>query len=318
MDFNEILAFTKVARAGSFTAAARELDLPKSTVSRKVAQLEARLGARLLQRTTRKLRLTDVGADYFERCVRILRDLEEAELAVTEMQAEPQGTLRITAPVDIGVALLGPPLRTFLGQHPQVRADVVLTDRVLDLVEQGIDLAIRAGVLGDSSLVARNIGVAQGVLCASPAYLERREEPRAPADLAHHDCIKFRPAVDSSTWRLRGPRGMTDVHIDPRVTVNNFDMVREAALAGLGIAILPAFRCAEDFRAGRLRRVLSGWCTGGIPLHALYPSTRHLSPRVRAFLDILQEETAPWRWRLDGEEKASGARPGGPAGGHMV
>lgn len=316
MDFNEIQAFTKVAQTGSFTAAARELGLPKSTVSRKVAQLEARLGALLLQRTTRKLRLTDVGADYFERCVRILRELEEAELAVTRTQAEPQGTLRITAPVDVGVALLGPPLRAFLGRYPRVRADVVLTDRVLDMVEQRMDLAIRAGALGDSSLVARKIGVAQGVLCASPAYLAQRDEPRSPADLAHHDCILFRAGLEGSTWALQGPRGTTEVHIDARVTVNNFDLVREAVLAGLGIASLPAFRCIDDIRAGRLCRVLPAWSSGGIPLHVLYPSTRHLAPKVRAFLDLLQEETAPWRWQL--EEGTSGARAGGLAGGHMV
>lgn len=298
MDLNEILVFARVAHAESFTTAARELDLPKSTVSRKVSQLEARLGVRLLQRTTRKLTLTDAGVEYFRRCSRIVADLEDAELAVTRLQASPRGTLHVTAPVEFGVGFLGPLVIELLGRHEELRVDLVLTDRVIDLVADGFDVAIRAGPLKDSTLVARKLGIARRVICASPDYLERKGIPQSPDDLRHHDCIIFRAGHEGTTWRFGAPKQPVEVPVSAPVVVNNFDLVREAALAGVGIACLPIFRCVHDLKAGYLRTVLDDWSTEEILLNVVYPSARHIPPKVRAFLDLLNDKVTTSLWQL--------------------
>jgi DNA-binding transcriptional LysR family regulator len=288
MDLNEILVFTRVVQAGSFTAAARTLRMPKSTVSRKVSALEERIGARLLQRTTRKLGLTDAGRLYFEHAARIVAEVDEADRAVGQMQATPRGLLRVTAPLSF--AMLGPIVADFLKRHPDVQLDLICTDRRLDLVEDGIDLAIRAGPLDDSSLIARSLGSIKRVLVATPAYLRRRGTPRAPADLANHACISFAAGQSPSVWKLHAGDRAIEVRISPRFAVNDLDIMRDATLAGIGIAWIAEFACAEDLRAGRLRRVLTDWCSVETPVHVIYPTARHLSPKVVAFVDLLREQ----------------------------
>lgn len=290
MDLNDILVFTRVVQSGSFTAAARTLDLTKSSVSRKLTGLEDRLGARLLQRTTRQLSLTDVGRAYYENCARIVGELEEADLAVGRMQAAPRGTLRITVPLAFG--LLGGIVAEFLNRYPEVRVAITATDRQVDLVEEGFDLAIRAGALADSTLIARPLGRLRRLLAAAPAYLQRSGAPKTPAELTAHACLVFAAAPSPAHWTLRSQGKSVEVVAPARLVVNDFELLREATASGLGIAALPEFLCAEDFARGRLEPVLERWCTEETPVHALYPSTRHLSPKVIAFVELVRERFA--------------------------
>jgi DNA-binding transcriptional LysR family regulator len=289
-DLNEILVFTRVVQAGSFTAAARALAMPKSTVSRKVAELEDRLGLRLLQRTTRRLGLTDAGRLYFERSARLVADMEEAEQAVSQLHAVPRGLLRVTAPLSFG--MLGPMVAAFLKRYPDVQLDMVCTDRRVDLVEEGFDVAIRAGPLEDSTLVARSLGVLKRVLVASPAYLRRRGTPRAPSDLVGHACINFGAGHAPGVWVLHAGDRKAEVRVSPRYSVNELELMVEAARAGIGIAAIAEFVATDDLRAGRLRQVLTDWSSAETPIHAVYPTARHLSPVVTAFVDLVRDRFA--------------------------
>ncbi len=294
MDLNAVLVFIKVVQTGSFTAGAKSLGLPKSTASRRVSELERELGAPLLRRTTRKLRLTDVGEVFYARASRIAAEALEAELAVTQLQDGPRGTLRVTAPVELGLAL-GSLLREYMDQNPEVKVDVVLTDRVVDLVDDGFDLALRAGPMPDSELNARRLPPAKRVLCASPSYRRHEGWATEPEELGEHACIAFVAGSEGLRWDLEGPRGRIEVAIDPRIRVNNYEMARQAALAGLGIAMLPSFQCAGDVRGGRLDVVLPEWCSPEIEIRAVYASARHLSPKVRSFLSLFDSMGAPWQ-----------------------
>jgi DNA-binding transcriptional LysR family regulator len=287
MDLNEMLIFTRVVQGASFTAAARLLDMPKSSVSRKISDLEDRLGARLLQRTTRKLGLTDVGRIYYERCARIIGEIEEADQAVGQMQAAPCGPLRVTAPLSF--SMLGPIVAEFLRRYPSVQVELVCTDRRVDLVEEGFDVAIRAGQLYDSTLVARALGNIERVLVASPAYLKEHGNPRAPADLEKHAAIAFGTGTSPTLWTLHAGDKQVEVRISPRMTVNELDLVLAATRSGVGVALMPRFVCAEDLRNGKLRQLLREWRSSTAPVHALYPTTRHLSPKVLAFVEMLRE-----------------------------
>ena len=287
-DLNEILVFTRVVQAGSFTAAARVLGMPKSSVSRKVTSLEDRVGARLLQRTTRKLGLTDAGRLYFERASRIIAEIEEADQAISRMQAAPRGLLRVTAPLSFGI--LGPIVAGFLRKHAEVQIDMVCTDRRVDLVDEGFDLAIRAGVLDDSTLVARSLGGIRRILIAAPGYLRKHGSPRAPADLADHDCIAFAAGSAPGVWELLHGERSAEIRVRPRLSVNDLDLMVGAARSGIGIALIPEFVCTADLDAGRLRRVLPDWCSSVTPVHAVYPTARHLSPKVVAFVEALRAE----------------------------
>lgn len=294
MDLNELLVFAKVAQAGSFVGAARELGMPKSTVSRKVAELETRLGARLLQRTTRKLSLTDAGQAYYRHAARIVEEIEQAERAVTLMEQAPRGLLRLTIPLNFG--FLAPMVATFMQRYPEVRLELVGADRVVDLVEEGFDLAVRAGALRDSSLIARPFGELRHFLVASPEFLRHAGTPRAPRDLSRFDCLVFGAGAGRTTWHLTQDGVTEAVRVRRRLLVNDLDFLQEATRAGLGIATMPLFRCIDDLRARRLRRVLPEWRTPSVPLHAVYPSTRHLSPKVKAFVDHLREQMTPPPW----------------------
>ncbi len=294
LDLNDILVFAKVVQAGSFVAAARELEMPKSTVSRRVSALEARLEARLLQRTTRTLSLTDVGRTYYQYALRIAGEVDEAELAVTRKQSTPQGLLRLTIPFSL--SFLAPMLTAFMQRYPDVQLDVVATDRVVDLVDEGFDVALRAGTLRDSSLVARHLGTLKRVLVASPAFLKRYGTPAQPEDLVRCPTLAFGAGAQRTAWELtRGGKRVT-IEVTPRLIANDFEILDAAVRQGLGLALVPLFRCRGDLLTRTLCRVLGEWSTHEPPLTAVYPSTRHLSPKVRAFLDHLREHMTPPPW----------------------
>ncbi len=296
MDLNEIVVFARVVQAGSFTKAAAKLGMPKSTVSRKVSDLEERLKSRLLQRTTRKLSLTDVGRAYYESCARIVGEIEDGERAVSRLQESPRGLLRVTAPVN--VAFLGPIVGDYLKRYREVRLDLFCTARAVDLVEERFDLGIRAGTLADSTLIARSLGSSRWCLVATPAYLKRRGRPRSPDDLKKHDCLLFGTGIDNAGVHLENADRSVQVALSPRLMVTDMDVLHAVAAAGLGIALLPASRCAEDLAARRLERVLAQWNAPSTPVHVVYPSTQHLSPKVKTFVEHLQERMTPPPWEL--------------------
>jgi DNA-binding transcriptional LysR family regulator len=228
--------------------------MPKSTVSRKVSELEARLGARLLQRTTRKLGLTDVGQAFYQHAARVIAEVEEAERVVTRMQEMPRGLLRVTTPLNFG--FLAPAVASFMRRYPEVRVELVGSDRVVDLVEEGFDVAIRAGDLDDSSLIARSLGKLESYLVASPNFLRRHGAPKKPEALASFECVVFGAGRERTNWRLTRESKTTTVRVNARFIVNDFEFLDEAVRTGLGIGVLPIFRCIDDLRAKRLRRVL--------------------------------------------------------------
>jgi DNA-binding transcriptional LysR family regulator len=296
MDLNEMLVFARVIHAGSFTKAAVELGMPKSTVSRKVSELEERLKARLLNRTTRKLSLTDVGRTYYDYCVRIAGEIEDAERAVSSLQETPRGLLRVTAPVN--AAFLAPIVSDFLDRYPEVRLELHCTGRRVDLIEERYDLGIRAGALADSSLIARSLGSVTWFLVATPGYLEKRGRPRSPNDLKKHDCMLFGAEPSGTGLRLDSRGKSAQVLLSARLLVGDMDILLAATVAGLGIALLPAFKCLEDLRARRLERVLRDWNAPSTPVHVVYPSTRHISPKVKSFIEHLQARMTPPPWDL--------------------
>lgn len=285
-DLNGILVFVKVVQAGSFSGAGRFLSMPKSTVSRKISELEDRVGARLLHRTTRKLSLTDAGRLYHDHGVRVLAELDEAGAAVARMQSAPRGLLRVTAPLSFG--MLAPILSEYLRKNPDVRVELFCTDRAVDLVEERFDVAIRAGQLTDSSLIARHLGDLERVLVAAPRYCKQHGTPRTPAELQKHACIAFGAGAQPDVWPLWAKDKKVNVRVAPRLTVNDFAMMSDAARAGLGIASMPRFVCKADLRKGRLVRVLPAWSATSTKVQALYPTARHLSPKVVAFIELVR------------------------------
>ncbi len=295
-----MLVFARVVQAGSFTVAAAELGMPKSTVSRKVTELEERLGSRLLQRTTRKLSLTDAGRIYYEYCLRIAGEVEDAERAVSNLQQAPRGLLRVTA--GSNAAYLGPIVSSFLQRFNEVQVELFCTGRVVDLIEERFDLGIRAGTLADSSLIAKRIGRVSWFLVATPAYLEKRGRPQSPEDLRAHDCLFFGTGHSTGpmTARLHLEKegAPTEVELPARMLVNDFDVLHRSAIAGLGIASLPASHCTDDLRAEKFERLLPSWSVPPIPLNVVYPSTRHLSPKVNAFIKHLEASMTPPLWEL--------------------
>ncbi|ARO24550.1 LysR family transcriptional regulator [Rhizobium sp. S9] len=286
LDLNDIVVFARVVEAGSFTAAARLLAMPKTTVSRRIAALEREVGVRLLQRTTRSLRLTDAGRLYYEESSEALRTLEQANLRLAEARAEPAGTIRISAPVGFGGHFLAAAIVDFLAAYPKTKVELRLTDDRLNLIENGIDLAFRTGILEDSTLIARKLGSTYRILCASPDYLARCGTPGRPADLTGHDCVIAGPSAANVPWVLESADIRETVTVSGRFAANEMQAVMAAAIAGYGIAQLPhglAEACIAD---GRLRRVLDDYTTPTGGLHVVYPSSQHLSPLVKAFIDL--------------------------------
>ncbi|RVD48058.1 MULTISPECIES: LysR family transcriptional regulator [unclassified Mesorhizobium] len=289
IDLNDVIVFARVVEAGSFTAAARLLAMPKTSVSRRVAALEREVGVRLLQRTTRSLNLTDAGRLYYEQSSQGLRTIEEANLRLAEARAEPSGTIRISAPVGFGGYFLIRAVVDFLALYPKTNVELRLTDDKLNLVEDGIDLAFRTGTLQDSTLIARKLGAARRLLCASPDYLARYGMPEGPADLARHRCVIAGPSASGAHWVLDGPRGQETVVVAGRFAANEMQAVVAAALAGFGVAQLPQAMAEGLIDQGRLQRVLEDYTTPAGGLHVLYPSSRHLSPLVKAFIELAAE-----------------------------
>jgi len=291
--------FTKVASLGSFSAAARSLGMSQSMATKHVDAIEDRLGARLFQRTTRRLTLTDAGQRYLEACERILGEIEEADAEATADVAEPRGMLRLNAPLSFGYRQVVPALADFAELYPQLIVDLGLTDRFVDLVEEGWDVAIRLGSLRDSSLIARRLAPARIVLCASPDYLERHGAPKRVAELASHNCLGYTlPSAASSGRWLFGADGSVAVPVTGNLRANNGDALRAAALAGQGLIYQPTFLVAEDLRAGRLTCVhldAAPFQFGNV--YAVYAPARHVPAKVRSLIDFLAKRWAgmpPW------------------------
>lgn len=291
MDLNRVAAFARVVQDGSFTAAARALGVPKSSVSRSVAQLEQDLGARLLHRTTRKLHLTEAGSAFYDRVSRALADIEEATDAAADTQAQPRGTVRVTAPLDVGVWALAGIVARFAKTNPTIRIEMSLANRVVDLAAEGVDLAVRAGPVRDGSLIARKVGLVEAGLYASSRWVKRNGMPKSPAELAKFDCILFRPMNGRTTWELTNHEGRTEsVSVTGRVGSDDLSFVRKAALAGAGIGLIPQFLCAREWQSGKLVRVLPEWSLAGSELNIVYASARFLPQRVAVVRDYLVQE----------------------------
>jgi DNA-binding transcriptional LysR family regulator len=305
----------KVVDAGSFARAAEALDTSTAAVSRQIGALEAHLGARLLNRTTRRLSLTDAGAEFCERSRAILEEIAEAEAVAGQQSLQPVGLLRITAPLSFGVSQLSRLLPAFRERHPQIRLDVDLTDRVVDLANEGVDVGLRiAQELGDN-LVARRIAPVSMVVCASPIYLKRRGVPRTPADLATHETLSFSYLWVGDDWPFTDAQGVvTRVRVQPAVHATNGDLLRELAVAGGGVILQPSFIVGTELARGTLVPLLTDFRTLELSLFAVYLSRRHLSSKVRVFIDYLVERIGaqpPWElWQRSGalDAKARGDR----------
>lgn len=287
-DLEAVRVFVQVVQSASFTAAAGQLGVPKSTVSRRVAQLEQQLGVRLLHRTTRKLSLTDAGELYFNRGKRVIAELEAAERDVLAMQAAPRGRLRITAPADF--SSLAKVVSRFQAAHPEVEVFASMTQRKVDLVGEGFDLALRAGPLDDSTLIARRIAMLSSGLFASPEYLDTHGMPEHVAALNQHRLVLFARRDNTGMWTLFDKQGQaTVVAVDAAIAGDDYAYVHNAVLSGAGIGMMPYFLGEPSVESGALRRVLPDLEGPSAPLHAVYPSPQHLTPKVRAFIDFARE-----------------------------
>ncbi len=293
-DLNAALVLVRVVQAGSFRSAARTLGMPKTTVSRKVAELEAQLGVQLLQRTTRSLSLTDAGAVFVDEAEAAIARLDAAEAAVTELQREPRGTVRVTTTVPLGQRFLAPIVPEFLDAYPALEVVVHLTDRHVDLVSERCDVALRTGSLADSSLVAKLVGSSTYRVVASPAYLARHGTPRRPSDLSGHSCLRFAKSGTAvrTTWPFGKGKRALDVPVTGRLVSDDFMLLRTAAELGHGIARLPMAVASESFRAGQLVSPMESQAPPPMPVHLIHLGGRHVPPRTRAFLDFVHPRLA--------------------------
>lgn len=297
--FEAMNVFCKVVELGSFGAAAERLDISTSAASRMIAQLETTLQARLLNRTTRRISLTEDGRGYYERCLQLLSDLEEAEELVGNASVALRGTLRLTAPVSFGTWHLAPAIADFAQLHPQVKFDISLSDQQVDLIEEGLDLAIRIGALGSQNMVARPIGRARLMVCAAQDYLNTNGIPEKPDDLARHHCLTYAYASEGHVWRFtdqqesaggkQDGKGAISVRIAGTVNSNNGLLLRELAAQGMGITMAPDFILQVAVDEGRLVEVLTEWAPPALTIYAAYPSRKHLSAKVRGFAAFMQE-----------------------------
>jgi DNA-binding transcriptional LysR family regulator len=293
IDYNEMAIFAKVVDAGSYTRAADKLGLPKSTVSRKITQLEERLGVRLLHRTTRAIKPTEMGKAYYNHCSQMVAEAEEAQRSIHQLQAEPSGLLRMTAPVAFGSSFLVETVHAFLAAYPQVRMDIILDNKVLDLVEDEIDVAFRIGPMSDSSLVARNLGTIRLIMCASPDYVKKQGAPKSIAELGKHHCIMH----NNMPWVLQGPNGRVDAEVGGRMLVNDMDMSKRMLISGYGIGLLPITMACDEIGRGQLVQVLPEYHFPDRDIYLVYHSRRQLPTKVVAFIDFVMERCkpiAPW------------------------
>jgi DNA-binding transcriptional LysR family regulator len=285
--------FKRAVEAGSFAAAARHFSISPEMAGNHVRALEAHLGVRLLNRSTRRLNPTEAGGIYYEHCTRILADILDAEAEVGLLQAFPRGLLRVAAPVTFGVLHIAPAVSDYMTRYPEVRIDIAVSDRFVNLIEEGFDLAIRVGELQDSNLIARRLSSARLVVCASPAYLQRAGRPETPSDLSRHACLIYTEAASPETWRFQAADGHVEtVHVSGPLTSTNAAFVHRMALAGHGIVRGPSFSFNADLAEGRLVPLLAGWRSGELAIQALYPHKSLLSAKVRTFVDFLVERFA--------------------------
>ena len=281
--------FAKVVETGTFTGAAEALGLSKGAVSKQVARLEDRLGARLLNRTTRRSSLTEVGAAFYERCRRIVAEAEEAELAVTRLHAEPRGTLRVNMSMSFGLLHVAQALPEFMARYPEITMDVTLDDRVVDVVDEGYDLVLRITDLPDSTLIARRLAPFCIATCASPDYWQRHGRPKHPDDLRGHNCLLYTYLSTLDEWRYRENGNLIGVRVQGNMRCNNGEVLRTAAVAGQGVIRSPTFIVGPELQAGRLEAVLQEYEERDRGIYAVYPHNRHLSAKVRAFVDFLAD-----------------------------
>lgn len=284
--------FVRVVDSGSFTAAADQMDISRALASKLIQTLEDSLGVRLLNRTTRRLSLTEPGQNYYQRISELLAALAEAEAEAAELQVEPRGKLRVTAPMSFAIGHLAPAIAEFQKRYPRVEVDLELNDRQVDLVQEGFDMAIRISRLADSSLVARRIAPARMALAASPTYLEARGMPQQPDDLAAHTCLIYTLVPRPHEWTLVRADDTVQVKVNGVLAVNNGDFLLNAAMAGLGIVLTPTFIGGDALRDGRLVRVLPEWEAPATAIHAVYPQTRALPAKTRLLIDFLVERYA--------------------------
>jgi len=279
--------FARVVTSGSYAEAARQLGLTRSALSKAVTELERHLGARLLDRTTRRVTPTEAGRAYHERVSGILADVEETEAAVSRLHDEPKGLLKINAPMSFGTLYLSSAIADFMMAYPELRIEAIMNDRFIDPLEEGVDVTVRIGVLTDSSLIARKVAPARRVLAASHDYLKRHDVPRMPADLVHHRALNFGHASGPQRWQLQHGADIEAVPINATLCSNNGDVLRAAALHGNGITLLPTFLIGPDIAAGRLSVVLPDFPPVGLGIYALYAPNRFLAAKTRVFVDFL-------------------------------
>ncbi|RZL89256.1 MAG: LysR family transcriptional regulator [Variovorax sp.] len=294
--FQEMRTFVAVVDAGSFVKAAEALEISKPAVSRHVGELEARLGVRLLHRTTRKLSLTEEGEVFHARCQELLAGIDDAESEVSSRSGEASGSIRLNAPVTFGILHLASLWGEFKSRHPKVMLDITLSDRVVDLVEEGYDLAIRIAQLPSSSLVSRKLSSTRMVLCASPTYLRKAGKPKHPSDLAAHAVLAYSYWSMRDEWAFDGPEGRVIVKTHPCMRTNNGDTCRAGALQHQGLILQPTFLVGEDLRSGALVEVLAKYRSTELGIYAMYPTRKHLSPKVRLIIDFLVDAFRRPRW----------------------
>ena len=289
IDLNEIVVFIKVAQLGSFIRASESLELPRSTVSTKVSQLERRLGVSLIHRTTRKINLTQIGRQFYERCAENLQNIKSAEEEITFLKSVPTGKIKISAPIFLGGYFLPEILQAFKKEYPDVSVELILTDRTVDLIGEGVDVAIRAGMLQDSVLISKKIGATYFSLYASPGYLKKHSKISHPKDLKDHHCLQF-PPVGKEKWVLSNAtlKQTVSVALQGRCLVDDIGTLKSLARLDQGVALLPAFSCAENVLAKELLPVLPGWRTDVRPIHFVYPSTKFQLPKLKNFIAIAE------------------------------
>ncbi|MTV37203.1 LysR family transcriptional regulator [Duganella radicis] len=294
--FLEMQSFAAVVDAGSFVKAASALGMSKAAVSRYVGDLEARLGARLLHRTTRRLALTEEGEVFHARCKELLSFIDEAEAEVSAGNTDPSGRVRVSAPVTFGIHYLAPLWGKFRALHPKITLDVTLSDRVVDLIEEGFDLGIRIGVLSNSMLVSRCLSTTRMVMCASPQYLAARGRPRHPAELLDHSIIGYNYWSTGNEWHFDGPQGKVSVRITPCFQTNSGDTNLAAVLSHQGVTLQPSFLVAEHLRAGRLVELMPEFRSAELGIYAVYPTRKHVPAKIRLLIDWLADSFRTTSW----------------------
>ncbi|MES2964504.1 MAG: LysR substrate-binding domain-containing protein [Bdellovibrionota bacterium] len=291
-DLNEIAVFTRVASLGSFSKAAASLEMPVSTVSRKVSDLESRLGVTLIQRTTRKLNLTKSGEEFFKRCSDVLEGIEEAEARLSQNGGAPEGVLRVSVPVGMSTGRFPEFIADFLQKYSKVEIELLVTNQYVDLIAEKVDVAIRFGNLSDSSLVAKKLGADRRLLVASPSYLKARGTPKHPRELATHDCLVFQ-GRSSPTWVLIKDRSQIEVEVHGPARATDMQALRELAIRGLGITLIPEMSCIDAIASGELKAIMPEWKTESSGAYAVYPSRKFVPARLQVFLRELEAWKAP-------------------------